>query len=160
MDEMELQFRRAAYDAECFKLIDAYGFMVQGVFPTEDSPPEKRFDFCYTVGLAGKELPEFVEYGLSLEIGKVVLNQLAKAAIDGEHFQPGVLIEFQNSFYGTLLEATDLSDLTMARRFYGNVRALQLVFQDTKHRWPDDPGYESQGLPLLGKFPDHFIERK
>jgi hypothetical protein len=154
MDDPEIQFRRAAYNAECLTLIAQYGWMVQGVFPSHDTPPEKRYEFCYTVGLADKGLPEFIEYGLNLESGKVTLNDLAKRAAGGELFAPGVLIEFQNDYHGMLIEADDLSDLTLARYFYGeDIRAFQLVFEDLEHRWPNDPGYGFKDLPILGRFP-------
>lgn len=152
-DDIAQQMRQAAYYDQCHELIEKYGWMVQGVFPTEESPGQKQYKFCYTVGLTGKGLPEFIEYGLTLEIGKVILNQLAQRAVDGARLEHGTLIEFQNGFYGALLTAVNLSDLTLARRFYPIVRAFQLVFQDAAHRWPNDPEYTLQGLPLLGKFP-------
>ena len=160
MDDVELEARRTVYLAECMQLIDTYGWMVQGVFPREDTPPEEQYSFNYTVGLSAKGLPEFIAYGLDLDVGKIVLNQLAQRAIDGEQLRPGTIVSFQNDYEGVLLLADDLSDLTLARHFYPIVRAFQLVFQDDQHRWPNDPNYGHPGLPILGRFPTTFHRKE
>jgi hypothetical protein len=61
-------------DPRSEELIARAGWMVQGVFPTEEAPG--RF-FSYTIGLHWRNLPELLVLGLSLETGHMLLNSIA-----------------------------------------------------------------------------------
>ena len=139
-----------------------YGWAVQGVAPgEEDDGPQ----FQYTVGLAAHDRPELIVFGLRHDIGQTILNDLAQRVRDGEQFTAGQTLPdvFAHDYPCLLIEVIDTSEhLTVANRLYRRtdpfgaripVGALQLVFQDSAHRWPWEPDSAVADMPLLGPAP-------
>jgi hypothetical protein len=126
----------AAHDrAEFRPLIDKYGWAVRQVFPTR---PDEGVAFCYTVGLTAKGLPELSIYGLPMDEGHAILNEVAARMIErGSEFRAGELID--GILVGTpllVIEMGDTHELTAVENLYGEVRARQLVWSDREGRMP------------------------
>lgn len=67
-----------AYFDQCQALIRDHGWMVQGVFPTDDTAHDDLvYPFCYTIGLAERGQPELLMVG-DLEVCHAVLNIVAE----------------------------------------------------------------------------------
>lgn len=164
MNQQELARRRMQYLADTLEIIKKHGWAVQGVFGTREHPGPS---FHYTVGLAGKGLPEFIIFGLEMRVGQAILNDIARRAVDGQRYQHGDVLDdlLANGYLVRLIEVRDTTEyLTVANKLYGGarrvltpnsdepVRALQLLCQDLERRWPWQPGY-SIDLPILGDVP-------
>jgi hypothetical protein len=144
--------RIRAYLAEQRRRIAEHGWVVQGVFGTDEHPSPL---FAYTVGLVGSGHPELIVYGLPLEVASSILNDLAEHVAAGGRLHAGDRLTRDESDYGMVLVAVDdTAPLGLARGVYGpEVRALQLVYPDDEHRMPWDDGCDPYvaSLPLLGR---------
>lgn len=128
--------------------IRGHGWAVQYV---EDD----RAPFAYTIGLHDVGLPELLMTGLAPLPTHRLLNSLAHAMVDdGTVYAPGMHIDYQDEF---LLEVVEVehpdAHLNFAIALCGpDVRALQLVWADSRGRWPWDGrwGYGRRRQPVLG----------
>jgi hypothetical protein len=153
--------RRELYIRNAMGIIEEHGWMIQGVFPVEETPENERYPFAYTVGLAARDLPELIVFGLPQDVAHTILNDLADrqcSSGDGGYGAGDVLDDVvQGGYLVLLLDVQDTTrHLTMANNFYGPVKALQLVFQDANHHWPWHPDYQDGYLPILGLITDEM----
>lgn len=160
MTEAEREARRRQYIDQFVEGVCEHGWMVQGVFPTTDEPDAAPF--AYTVGLALKQLPELIVFGLGHQTAGLILNDLAQRQIERGPYQPGdELADVTPDYRTRLLAVRDSSEhLTMANLIAGRrsgqapIPALQVVFPDREHRWPWEPGSQVAHIPLLGPTPE------
>lgn len=153
MGAQDQQVGDVSYDARVRGLIAEHGWAVQGVFPTTDAP---GVPFAYTVGLTAQRLPELVIYGLAPAAAHPILNIAATRMRDEGPLTPGEPVSrVIDGFDVAVREVSDPTDLAMARRFYGAVQALQLVWPDAHGRFPWHTGYEGprDAQPLTGRPP-------
>jgi hypothetical protein len=130
-------------------MIRSHGWAVQGVAGNRLYP-----QWFYTVGLTEHGLPELVVTGIPQRLVGVRLNGPAQGALEEGPPQPGSQRSFAD---GVLWECVPLTDPTahlhIAVEIFGpGIRALQLVWQDDRGRWPWDVGFRSGrgGQPVLG----------
>lgn len=134
--------RMAMYDLSCRKTIAEHGWMIQGVFGTNDTPgPE----FSYTVGLTAKDRPELMIVGLPMHIAAELLNLAAPLHI--EHpFTPD---SFEGSFSSVAFKVVEAphAEIGTARRLYGDkATCLQLVWPDKDGHYPGDDGWPAESI--------------
>jgi hypothetical protein len=136
------------YLDELRETISGHGWAVQ--FVEHDKRP-----FAYTIGLHDRGLPELLISGLPPDIATRVLNSIAHMIVDdGTVLAPAMHIDYQDRF---LIEVVEVEHpdvhLKFAVKLCGSdVRALQLVWADTRGRFPWEPGW-GQGRrrqPVLG----------
>lgn len=135
--------------------IEDVGWSSVGVFPTEDSPPEKRYQFTYTVGRSMQGMPELIVTGIEVNSAHAVIASLLDLW-DVVAPQPGVVFEPHGPDGGKVVfapvpdEAFD-EHLTFARWHQGSephdFTALQVLWTDDEDRWPWDEGHLSQCDP-------------
>jgi hypothetical protein len=137
------------YVAHMRRLIDAYGWAVQGVERDGIHPP-----WAYTVGLTPHRKPELVITGIGLTRATQVLNGVAAHLVHAEAPAPGTQTALPD---GPLVEVvkvtTPWAHLNLAVEFYGRgIQGLQLVHADKRGRWPWDDAYQGVrgGQPVLG----------
>lgn len=118
--------------------------------------------FAYTVGLAGRDHPELIVFGLNPDDSQWVLNNLAFRVRDGvQRFETAQLITglAKNDIPIQLLAVVDSSThLTMSNAMYRRpgkapVTAMQVVSPDFDSRWPWDEHNTVAHTPLLGPVP-------
>ena len=130
-------------------LIDAHGWAVQHVVGRE--PAEC---FSYTVGLTGQLHPEIVVTGLTHDVAHVFLNNAGHMVVrEHGHFAPGEpATGLTDGPPFAVLPVSDTSGLTAVASLYGDVRAVQLVWTDSRGRLPWDPAHGNPpgSQPLLG----------
>jgi hypothetical protein len=129
-----------------------HGWAVQFVGAGEGQP-----HFHYTVGLTWKGLPEIITFGLPMEVGQTLLNDVGRMMVERQvpmltgQPQGGILRGF-DVYFVSVLDTTE--HLTVANRLCGGVfpvRALQMVWPDPQGRFPWDAGFEyGDKIPLLG----------
>ena len=66
------------YQRDVLAIISRYGVAIQGVGGDTNQPP-----FQHTVGLAAHDHPEFIIFGLSMQIGRPILNDMAATVLNG-----------------------------------------------------------------------------
>lgn len=142
---MVTEKRIAEVQARMEKVIATFGWMVRGVFPTEDDPGPP---FSYTVGLHDKGLPELIVIGLNLEVGTMLLNDVAQhclqAQADGRGLPLG-LVELERWPMPAFLLAADTQlaeEMATAAsgRSHGSARYVQVCIPDKHGKFPWEPG--------------------
>jgi hypothetical protein len=132
---MSSRAQRDQYAAHIRELIAEHGWALQGVEHTATEPP-----FNYTVGLTEAGLPELILVGLSLQIGGLILNKLAKQSLT-EALEVGRRYDLANGdqiltcLIGPVSRANRRAYLRAAAYHYGQhrVSALQVF-------WPSEHG--------------------
>jgi hypothetical protein len=132
---------RKAVEAEFDAMIAKYGWAVQGVFGSDNSPP-----FSYTVGLSAKGYPEIIMFGLPMEIAHRFLNDMGRRFTNsGVPALDTDLDDVAEGFPARLVPAprseADQYMYAVLHRF-PDYTALQLVWPDKNRRWPWDSGFE------------------
>ncbi|GAA4981517.1 DUF4262 domain-containing protein [Kitasatospora paranensis] len=130
--------------------IEEHGLHITGVFPVEDVVPADRGLFNYTTGL-GKRLGfELALATMPFQVAGPILNHAAKllTAVPSE----GDLIDgiLGGGYTARLHRCTDTDRFAMTRRIYGSDPAhgvWQIVVPDAAGRYPDESGYNHDGLP-------------
>lgn len=133
----------------CSPTIDRCGWMVQAVGGSRLYAP-----FAYTIGLTGQGLPELVVTGLRTESAATVLNAAAQYCCDalvplaGETMRVGIGPECEV----VALPHPDVHLFTAVDVYGTRVRALQLVWADSRGRYPWEVGHRAGrgGQPVLG----------
>lgn len=144
--------------ASCVRSIAEHGWMVQGVFPTEQSVDKKSW--CYTIGLTLRGLPEILVVNLPVMIGTAICNDTARKMIaDGEP-ELRTSVSGYSSVDMTFLEVAMVSNgewFNVAHALYGdwNFRVLQAIFPDKEGHfpWHDKYSLDPDLQPLLGVLP-------
>lgn len=137
------------------EMVESHGFAVQFVGPGEGEP-----QFGYTVGLSLRGYPEFVLFGLDLELTHGLLSDLANAVLrSGMTFATGDRIHRLLSEMPVELcrVAQPSEHLFMAvalaeRRSHPaiEVEALQVLLPDALGNFLGDEIYSDPPTPLLG----------
>ena len=122
--------------------IRRHGWAVQYV---EDD----RIPFAYTIGMHRRGLPEFLVTGLAPKRALWLLNTFAKRALTRSPPTPGTQVWLPA---GTRVELVAIDDadahLAMAVNIQGpRVSAIQLVWADSRGRWPWEPGFADRRQP-------------
>jgi uncharacterized protein DUF4262 len=137
------------YDDHIHRLVEEYGWAVQGVEGDGVHPP-----WAYTVGLTAAGLPELVVTGLDPEPAAELLNDAARhIRLNGGRVPDRYLQLPGSGVAGIVTVAVPDAHLEVAVALYGSkIRALQLVLPDTAGRWPWDESYQGTpgGQPVLG----------
>lgn len=122
--------------------------MIQGVIPVEQSGVHRhRSHWYYTVGLTPLGHPEFTISGVAPYVAEPLLNHLADQVRNGKRFSNGDELDdiLAGGYRVHLLDVTafDRFPLSLVTTLYPQhqARALQVVFPDTEHHWPWEPGY-------------------
>jgi hypothetical protein len=139
------------------EVIRGHGWAVQYV---EDD----RRPLAYTIGLHDRGLPELLMTGLSARPAQRVLNSMAHMIVDDSTvLAPGMHIDYQDEF---LLEVVEVehpdAHMNFAIRLCGpDVSALQLVWADSRGRWPWEVGWGHgrRRQPVLGVRSEPFLGR-
>lgn len=141
--------------------IARFGWAVQGVFPCvgdEDSIP-----FHYTIGLHNKVLPELLVFGLPMDVGQMLLNDVAMVMLEKQAAGLPVLGKFTHDrwpapFY--LVEAESAKAVEYAtganRRSQGLAKYIQVVWPDKHGSFPWQAGVAQgylEAQPVLGNPP-------
>lgn len=134
-------------------IVAEHGWMVQAVGASDSEPA-----FCYTVGLSDYDHPELILFGLPFETAAHLLNDLGERVRGAVTLADGMVLDDLLKGYSVyLMEVTNPDGhLTVAQAYAeGPVKALQVVWPDTEHHFPWDPGYpeEYKVMPVLGVAP-------
>ncbi|GAA2753305.1 DUF4262 domain-containing protein [Kitasatospora cinereorecta] len=130
--------------------IEEHGLHITGVFPVEDAAPEDRGWFSYTTGLSERLGFELALATLPLKSAGPILHHAAKllTAVPSEGDRvDGIL---GGGFTVRLHRCVDTGPFAMTRRVYGGDPehgVWQIVVPDAAGRYPDEPGYNHDGLP-------------
>ena len=118
--------------------IDAFGWAVRNV---SDADPAKCLS--YTVGLTAHGHPEAVMTGLPPEVGTAFLNIVGEIVVrEGGQFVAGeATSELSDGPAMPVIAVSDTSGLTAVDAIYGDVRAIQIVWTDSRGHLPWEPGY-------------------
>lgn len=139
--------------ADARRLIGEYGVMVTAVFPGV-----RTVGFAYTAGLTAAGEPELVlTGGIPPVFAKQTLNDLAFRVLKGGvRFKPGdqppdvLADDYEVAICGPTVPHPDYP-LAVAEAIYGPVvRVYQVVYQDRRHLFPWQEGYDMEGQFLLG----------
>lgn len=119
--------------------IDRYGWAVTAVDGDRLHAP-----FAYTIGLTEQGVPELVITGLPQDGAYAVLQDVVQHCLAEERLVPGTQPRLEGIEMG--LEVVEMphpgAHLFDAVSLYGKeTRALQLVWQDARGRWPWDVGF-------------------
>ena len=142
--------------AELVELIDRYGWAVRHV-GAGDQPGEAAFS--YTVGLTAFDHPEMVVVGMPFEHSQGFLNLIGSLVRDGRTFLHGTTTrDLTDGAHVAFVNVTDIAGLTAVDQIYGSVKALQMIWPDSRGKMPWDHGYKNGALaqPFLGPLPDHW----
>lgn len=135
-------------------IIDEHGWAVQGVGGNSETGDPT---FSYTAGLSALGHPELIIVGVHPLASQGILNDLGTAIRGGTRFDSGDIVRgvLGGDLPLALIEAADVSDLTITRRLYGPVPVLQVVWCDPEGRFPWEDGYSmnSAAQPALGPAP-------
>ena len=134
---------------ELRSLIDQHGWAVRNV-----ADPDPANCFSYTIGLSAHGHPEVVMTGLPPDVGQAFLNIAGDLVVNGDgSFVTGeTTTELADGPPMPILEVTDRSGLTAVEAIYGEVRAVQIVWTDSRGHLPWEAAYANPpgSQPLLG----------
>lgn len=145
------------YFESCRKIIAEFGVLIQYVMGDATEPP-----FAYTVGLAAKDHPELIIFGLSPDVSRSVLNHIALPIVhddENARCQPGPSDQVFKGTEARFIEVVDSDEhLTVANSMFaipgqGPLDALQIVYPDADGVWPWESGSKVASEPLLGIAP-------
>jgi len=119
---------------------------------------DDRVPYAYTIGLTGHRLPEFLMTGISPQRGLELLGGIADSAAavawDVDAPKPGARLTLPGP---SLIEVVEVEHphvhMNAAIGIYGGgVRGLQLVWADSRGRWPWSMGFNNGRAiqPVLG----------
>jgi hypothetical protein len=132
-------------ESEILHNIESDGWSLMSVLA---SPP-----FVYTIGLEHSfEHPELIVLGMPPDFAGSLLNKLGQQIASGRHFHPGDICRGEevgcsaNLQFGEVSSKARKGYMLSANWFYfgGDFRGLQLIWPDTKHRFPGEPGFEQR----------------
>jgi hypothetical protein len=141
------------------KNIECYGFHIQGVLASQDTPP-----FNYTIGLSEILGFELFMCGLRNDAAAHIMTDLAKIMISrGEHLPdcvvPKEIVANQPLMVATCTKELEWlwSDFTIQiERYYGTRRmVVQVLMSDKEGRVPTDEDFD---IEYMAKFQPIFCE--
>jgi hypothetical protein len=120
-----------------------------------------RPGFSYSVGLAERDLPEIVVFGVGAEEGPKIIGDSARTALDGGRLnmnEPlhGLLNNFKAVLRSLAPDEIQLYLKAAWVRSSGKMDAVQLVWPDPKGKFHWEAGFDEKFLhyqPLLGSDP-------
>jgi hypothetical protein len=108
----------------------------------------------YTVGLTAHLHPEVVMTGLPPDVAHTFLNSAGRIVVhEHGHFAAGEeTSDLADGRAFPVIAVSDTSALTAVAGLYGDVRAVQVVWADSRGNLPWEPGYANPpgSQPLLG----------
>lgn len=141
MDEEQ----RQEYLAESARRMAQRGWLIQGVI---GSPIDSRATYWYyTVGLTGKDHPEFTLSGLVPEVATPIINDISARVFEaGKRYREADVVSDLIVGHDIVLVTVDqfaAFPLSMVEQFFPDraAQALQLVLPDAQGRHPWDEGY-------------------
>lgn len=144
VDELEVDMIERYYK-RCIETIVEFGWMVQGVFPTEDSPGEP---FAYTAGLTDLGHPEVAIRGIPIDWAHDIINDLAFRVKEGEVFTAGqrvtgLIVDADGNDRDVLLrEANAQAFGGIIKNLYPQATGLQILIPDETWKFPGEDGYD------------------
>jgi hypothetical protein len=130
--------------------IDEHGLHITGVFPNNDTAPEDRERFSYTTGLSRRLGFELALATMPFDTALWILNRTAELIKDTPREGDRVEGLLGGGYTARLHRCADLSRFTMTRRIYGGDPeggVWQVLVPDAAGLFPDEPGYNHDGLP-------------
>lgn len=150
--DLETDEERQYYFHMVQSKIATHGVFIQGVV---GNPL-----WYYTVGLSVHDLPELMLLGAPVDVAAWMVNDVAKLAVARGGFTHGEeLVDVLGDGYrlrlvDVLSEHHASYPISLAQRFYGDVRAQQILVQDMGYRYCYEQGSAyAQSMPLLGNAP-------
>lgn len=142
------------------QLIASHGWMLQYVFPTQESEGPS---FAYTIGLADQGLPELIVFALPQEIAHIavsaLINKLREVKNGGAPVLGKTDINFNFPVYVREVTAKDVADYAVQalRRSDGQAKFLQVCITDRHGLFPWEPGFsgDPKMYPVLGEGPNY-----
>lgn len=135
------------YLAELRETMLRHGWAVQYV-------ENERRPFAYTVGLTRYGLPELLITGVAPRRAARLLSTVAQRAVDGDRPAPGMTVDLAAGPFVEMVEVKhpDVHLVFAIAMFGEEVTALQVVWADSRGRWPWSPGFDDgRGTqPVLG----------
>lgn len=145
--------QRDQYAARLRQVIAEHGWAVQTVHGDLIDP-----SFSYTVGLTEAGLPELIIVGLPERTAGLILNQLARRALEKE-LDVGQKCELPNGdgslsyLIGSVSPANVRKYLKIAAVLYdrNRIRSLQVIWPSKEGLFPGDEGWRlARAQPTLG----------
>jgi hypothetical protein len=134
---------------ELRQLIAQHGWAVRHVVD-----PNPARCLSYTVGLTAHLHPEVVMTGLPPDVAHTFLNSAGRIVVhEHGHFSAGEeTSDLADGRAFPVIAVSDTSALTAVAGLYGDVRAVQVVWADSRGKLPWEPGYANPpgSQPLLG----------
>jgi hypothetical protein len=134
---------------ELRQLIAQHGWAVRHVVD-----PNPARSLSYTVGLTAHLHPEVVMTGLPPDVAHTFLNSAGRIVVhEHGHFAAGEeTSDLADGRAFPVIAVSDTSALTAVAGLYGDVRAVQVVWADSRGQLPWEPGYANPpgSQPLLG----------
>jgi len=150
---------RKRYLQHMEEVIEKFGWMVQGVFPTREDPD--HLSFQYTIGLHDKGLPELLSFGLPMEAGTVLLNDVANHLLEckktgATHLGRVDHERWPMPFYILDADTDEATEFATGAWFRSGEKAtfVQVCWPDRQGRFPWEAGFEDEFVavqPLIGK---------
>jgi Domain of unknown function (DUF4262) len=109
--------------------------------------------FAYTDGLAAREHPELVMVGMPFEFAAALLDDLARAVLDGRRLGVGEDLDGHLSG-GYKLRLRQCSPGLVAQLPAAGAGALQVLVPDNAGRFPGEPGV-APDYERFQRYPDH-----
>jgi len=140
------------------RLIASHGWMLQYVFPTQESEGPS---FAYTIGLADQGLPELIVFALPQEIAHIAVSALIAKLREVKDGGTPVLgktdIDFNFPVYVREVTAQDVADYAVQalHRSDGQAKFLQVCITDRHGLFAWEPGFRGDPTmyPVLGQKP-------
>ncbi|UUV32122.1 DUF4262 domain-containing protein [Amycolatopsis roodepoortensis] len=131
-------------------MIRKFGWMIQTVERGLGMP-----ELAYSVGLTDAGLPELVVTGLAERKAGSILNYYAQQAVRSKMPEPGEALPATAAMPAlevVPLDAPTAILFTAVEMYGGDIRALQLVYEDEHGKFPWDTQFRSRTVrqPVLG----------
>jgi hypothetical protein len=123
---------------ELRQIIERHGWAVRNVVD-----PDPAECFSYTVGLTAHGHPEAVMTGLPHDVATAFLNIVGEIVVrEGGTLEAGqTTTELAEGPAMPIIAVEDVSGLTAVDQIFGRVKAIQIVWTDSKGRFPWDSDY-------------------
>ena len=152
---MTMAERRDAFDQKVLDDIARVGWSDMAIFPVKE---DGTAFFNYTVGLVEMSHPDLIIMGMGNQQMHGVLSSAVQTIEEGTMFRANtfsdqVLVDYDVAFVEVDDPTGEPYPMSMTRRLYGTVQALQIVWPDMNGRFPwhsdFDPRYKEHQT-LLG----------
>lgn len=140
--------------------IERVGWYAMGVFPTADSPPDRRYGFTYSIGLARRGWPDLIVVRLQPEVAHAVIESAIDVMEQGGPLEPAT--RYSDILVGYDVLTREPSPNAVAEHFgwagwyyrereSPGFKALQIVWPDRDGNFPGEADYDAATYdqPLL-----------